>query len=603
MTTSPRRLRVALGALAVLVLLLALAALLLWNLNWARPLVIEHLQGRSQREVRIDDLQVRLDRHWQPVVALRGLRIANADWAGPEPFIDAREASFTFEWTSLFADVRIVREMRLVGARVSLHRQADGLRNWRLTRPDDRGPGRMRILRLAAEDSRLDLVHEGVELQVSLSAQAPPVHEDGYERRITFQGRFHGAAFEGHADTAASISMFGTGEFFPLRGEVRSSDASLQAEGRVADLLRLEQLDAHVRLHGDTLAALKAFIPGTPWPHSKPYRFEGDLAKRGDTWSARRAQLRIARTDLGGDATFALRPDGRHELKGQVRSRALHVEDLPLEPGDKPRAAPVAKPAMRLLPQSPVKLDGLRRLDGRIELQVDALHAPDWPVASGVRATLALDHGKLDVRLREGDLAGGALKGEFTLDAHDDSPTATLDLRAQGLALDRLWPRLPKQPGLEWPALQGHVRLQGQGASVADWLGKADGRVDLALKGGSVSRKLDARLGLDAGRMLSTLVRKGDEAVPIRCGAVSLAFANGTGRTQSFVLDTDRTQVEGQGSVHLGDETWALLLTPKPRDAALALPSSILAQGTFRGLHYSLKPREELPASARRTCG
>jgi hypothetical protein len=55
------------------------------------------------------------------------------------------------------------------------------------------------------------------------------------------------------------------------------------------------------------------------------------------------------------------------------------------------------------------------------------------------------------------------------------------------------------------------------------------------------------------------------------------------------VLDTAQTHIEGEASLHLRDETWALLLTPRAhKPSLLALDSSLLAQGTFRGFSYRL---------------
>lgn len=605
MTPLPRRVRLVLGALAVPVLLAGLlTGALLIEPDLARPALVHLLEKRAQREIRLERLSLHLDEHRRPVLTLHGLNVANVPWAGTKPLIVAREASFTFDWHSLWSAMRVVPEMRLVDAEVHLQRQADGLRNWRLTRPDDRGPARLRVLRLQAERSRLQFVHQGMALSIEISSQPLVPAQGAYVQQLRFRGELRGAPFEGSADTGAVLSLVDTGEFFALRGQARSGASQLQLEGRLADLLQLASLDAHTRLRGDTLAALKPFMPRPPWPHSLPYRFDGELTKRGPRWTARDARLQIARTDIAGQADYEKRSDGRNVLHATLHSERLYLDELPTQPGDKPPHGPVAKPPMRLLPQQPVPLEGLRRLDGELELAIGTLHAPAWPPAHDLRATLTLDRGRLGLQLRAGTLAGGALKGEFALDASGRSPQARLDLRGQGLVMTRLWPRLPRQEGLQWPALQGHVQLRGQGRSIADWLGSADGRVDLSLAGGSVNRRLDARLGLDAGRMLGTLLGRGDAPVPIRCGAVSLAFANGAGRTRHFMLDTDRTRLDGEGRVHLGEETWALLLTPqREAQAALQLPRSLLAQGTFRGARYELAPREPLPHADRKACG
>lgn len=604
MTPPPRTLAALLGASGVLLVL----ALLMADWNWARPAVVRYIEHKSKREVQVDDLQIRLDADWQPVVRLRGLRVANAPWAsGGRPFITAREASFTFDWATLFSDVRVMRRMHLVEADVDLQRQPDGLRNWRLTRPDDRGGARLRVQRLQAERSRLTLAHRGLGLM--LEARSTPLAQphDGRTQRIAFQGRFGDAGWAGQAEAGPVLSMVDTSERFPLRGEARSGDTTLAVQGEIADLMQLSAVDTQVQLRGDTLAELHAFLPRGEWPASPPYRFDGQVVRDGASWVTRRARLTLGRSDLAGEARYTparAQRDERASLQATVTSERLRLQDLPSRHGEPALAAgrPPA-PATRVLPQRALPLEALRKLDGRIAVQIGTLEAPKWPGAHGLAALATLDRGDVQVQLQRGELAGGRWEGRFALDTRGKQPEAALQLKARGVKLTELWPGLARQPDVhdvKWPAVDGSLKLSTVGATLASWWGGVDGQLDLQFIGGSLPKKLDARLGLHAGRMLSTLVG-GNQPVPIRCGALSVAFSGGVGRTKELVLETERTQVQGIGSVHLAEESWALVLTPQAHGGTL--PASIVAQGTFRGAKVELAQREALPAGAAGRCG
>jgi len=137
---------------------------------------------------------------------------------------------------------------------------------------------------------------------------------------------------------------------------------------------------------------------------------------------------------------------------------------------------------------------------------------------------------------------------------------------------------------------------------VAAWLGSANGQLGLTTEGGNLSLRLDAKLGLNPGKLMRSFFT-GDRPVPIRCGALHINFVNGTGSTQQLVLDTAQTHIEGEGRLLLRDETWALLLTPKAHQPALlALDSSLLAQGTFKGLSYKLDDNKQPSKSASGAC-
>lgn len=604
MNPPPRHLAALLGASGVLLVL----ALLMADWNWARPAVVRYFEHKSKREIQVEDLQVRLDADWQPVVRLRNLRVANAPWAtGDRPFITAREASFTFEWASLFSELRVMRKMHLVDADIDLQRRPDGLRNWRLTRPEDPGRGRMRIHRLQAERSRLTLSHGGIGL--TLEARSTPLAQphEGYTQRVDFRGRYGGADWAGQAETGAVLSMVDTAERFPLRGQASSGDTSLGVQGQVADLMQLTAVDARVRLHGETLAQLQPFLQRVPWPASRPYRFEGRLVRDNSTWAAHDAHLALGRSDLRGQARYTparTQRDRRAVLQADVTSERLRLEDLPSRHGietsaTNPRATAANAPraATHVLPQRELPLDALRALDGRITLRVEQLDVPKWPAARNLHALATLDGGAMRVQLQRGEFGSGRWQGSFALDTRPREPEAALQLQARGVKLPQLWPALSREPGVQWPAVDGELKLSTLGPTLASWWRGVDGQLDLSFTGGSLPKKLDARLGLHAGRMLGSLIG-GDKPVPIRCGAVSLAFSGGVGRTKVLVLETERTQVQGSGSVRLADERWNLVLTPEAHGGVL--PASIVAEGSFRGLKVELAQREPVAATQAR---
>lgn len=577
LATHPKTL-VAVGGLITLVLLVAL---LDWN--WFRPALERHLSQRSHRAVRIDDLHLRLNAQLQPVVRLRGVHIQNAPWAGDQPFVVAGEASFTFSWPSLFRDVKVVTHLRLVDADIHLARQADGLRNWRLTRPDDRGPARLLVLRLEPVRSQLHVVHQGVGLTLQTTS-SPLAQADGeLTQRIGFSGTYRDAAFAGETLAGPVLSLQRTGELFTLRGEARSAQTQLHVDGRMADLLKLGGLDAQVKLSGPKLDQLKPFFAQFGWPATAAYQAEARVTRDGDSLSAKALHATLGRSDVAGELGYDWRGE-RSSAKAVLHSKHLHIAEL-LRPG-----APASAP-QRLLPQSALPLAALKHIDAELQWKVDALQAPTLPALTGLQLRATLDQGQLQIALQDTQVAGGQLGGQFALDTQPASPRARIELHAKALRLEKL---LPAPARIEGP-LSGQLKLSGHGPSVAAWLGSASGQLSLSLPGGNLSPGLDAKLGLNAGKLLRSWWAS-DKAVPIRCGAAVIDFSNGTGTTGQLMLDTAQTRIDGQGKLQLRDETWVMLLTPQLHQSALlALNSSVLVQGSFRDASYKLVAREPQP--------
>ena len=579
--TLGRKMKVALGVLAGLALGVAM-----FDWNWFRPALERYLTHTSQRTVQLADLHLSLDAALQPTVRLRGIRIQNAPWADPRPFAVVGEARFTFGWTSLFDDVRVISHLALVDADIDLERQADGLRNWRLTRPDDRGPARVRVLSLETHNSQLRLVHRGVGLALQATAtqlpspDGPPGPPGLFTQRIVFSGRLHDAPFAGEALTGPVLTLQRTGEFFALRGQVQSGTARLQLDGRIADLLQLAEIDAHVQLSGPSLDQLAPFFPAVPWPPSRPYRAEAQLTKHGDDMAAQALQLQLGNTDLAGEIGYD-KKDDLASLHATLRSERVSIADLASL--TKAASGPPAQAGLRVLPQAALPLEHLHGIDAKLSLNVKTLQSPGLPDVHGLSASATLKRGLLQLSLQDAELAAGHLNGLLALDSRRPTPTVRIELRARGLRLEKLW---PGQAHVEGP-LNGQAQLSGRGHSVAAWAGSASGQLSLAMQGGSLSKRLDAKLGLNGGKLLRSLFS--ERQVPIGCGALAIDFDDGQGRTRQMVLETAQTRVEGQGSLHLRDESWAVLLTPQARTPApLALNASVLAKGSFRDFSYTL---------------
>ena len=156
------------GAATIGVALVALLWAFDWN--WFRPRLEHYLAEKSQRSVRIGDLHLSLSAAFDPTLRLRGVRIENAPWADARPFIDAGELRATFLLSSLIDKRPVISRLVVIDADIDLERQVDGLRNWRLIHPDDRGPTRVRLMSIEAIRSKIRFAHRALEIDVQTAA-------------------------------------------------------------------------------------------------------------------------------------------------------------------------------------------------------------------------------------------------------------------------------------------------------------------------------------------------------------------------------------------------------------------------------------------------
>jgi len=590
----PRRFRALRVALAALLALAALCWAFDWN--WCRPLIQHYVMSHSGRTIAFKDMKVHFRDGLDPTIEFRGLTIQNAPWAASRaPFIRAGHLAVTLSWRSLGSGMTIIRWLELDDAQVDMERLADGLRNWRISHPDDRGPPHVRVLMLDARRSSLHMIEgaTGLEAQVTSSPLPARVLLAGHPdlpltRLLTFQGRIKDDPFEGTAQVS-DVLVFGVpGRDFGLRLDARSGTVRVEATGLSNDAHALGDVDCDIKL------SAAGGGPAKPLPEAlarlRPLVAEGHLVKLGDRWTGSDVRLQAGRhTSAIVDAVFTgnLKSESpRRTLKATLREAVVDLGELSEPPartaGDDPA-----------LSSRPLPLERLRQFDADIDVRPVRLVGAGRGLAQGiksVRGHVTLANGLLHLQALDGTIADGHVTGTLQVDAARAPADVAADLKLRGLHVDQLSATLAANGALAG-AIDGHVALRSRGESTRALVEAARGSVTLSLAdGASVSKRLDAKLGLNGGEWLRTLFDQ-SARVPVQCAEVTLAFEHGVATPRRFVFETPSTALAARGSLDLVNETVDATLTPAHKKLALlALDKSIHAKGPWHGVKFALAP-------------
>ena len=590
---APRRSRALRGVLVVVLALVALCWAFDWN--WCRPLIRHYVMSRSQRRIDFDDMKLHFRDGLDPTIEFRGLTIQNAPWAATQaPFIHAGRIALTVSWRTLGSDMTVISMIELDDAQVDMERRADGIRNWRITRPDDRGPPRVRVLALDARNSSLHTIHRGIglDLDASTTPLATPrrlaAHADlPLTKRLVFKGTYKDKAFDGDADVSDVLTFGATPRVFALQGTARMGALGLAAVGVSSDVHALGDVDLDATLSTDAGGAI------WPLPESlarmRPLAAQGHVAKAGERWTGTGVHVRAGKqTTAIVDATFtgSFRSETpRRTLKATLRDAVIDVDDVLPSRGKTPDTPAEGEPT---LSTQPLPLDRLRELDADIDLRPTRIVGTERAGVQGVRGHATLDAGVLRVQALDVALADGHVTGSLQVDASRSPADVALDLGARGLRVDQLSPKLAANGALDG-VVDGHAAVKTRGESPRALLAGANGVVTLSLAdGASVSKRLDAKLGLNGGEWLRTLFDK-SARVPVQCASATLALEHGVATPRHFVFETPDTALAARGSANLVDETIAATLTPAHKKLALlALDKSIHVEGPWHGVKIAL---------------
>lgn len=599
----------------IVLLLLVVAALFDWN--WVRPPIERYISQKTQREFHMDDLHVRLG--LAPTIRMRGVYFGNADWSKEgKPMAKAEQLEFSISLRDL-PEKFLIPRVALTRPELVFERLPDNRKNWILAEPSETRPSKLRISTLSVDQGQLRYIDHGepFELDVAAStfdpakqekakdADSPPANER-YSTRYEFKGLYHGAAFKGTALTGEVLSFQESGVPFPIQGDLQAGTTRVRVEGTIADAANISGIDTQLRIEGKTLANIYPFLL-LPLPASPPYRLEGHLVLKGNRYSIDDLRGRIGSTDVYGKGAY-IDKKPRPLLQGELHSKNLDLADLgPLigietkETGGKPqltqaqtRDRPTAKSRQKrvdpdhLLPSGSFDGSRLQKIDAEVDLRATRLKVPKGLPLEDLKASLRLHDAVMVLNPVDFGFAGGTIAGKARLDARAPIIKSDVQIDLQGIQLGNFVPKdsvIAKGTGRAGASLH----LTGTGNSIADAAAKANGRISTTVVNGQVSNLLDAASGLNIGKVLA-LLAGGDKDIVIHCGGAVFDVKDGRGQSTLFVVDTEQTQVLGDGWFNLADERFDLTVAPKPKEASLlSLRTPVRVYGSFSDPNFELK--------------
>jgi hypothetical protein len=594
-TTTRRDRRAHAWQIALLVTLVLLGALALaWDWNWFKGPIERRVATATGREFRIDGaLDVDLGRI--VIVRAEDLSLANARWALAPEMARADLLRVEVPFWPLLRGERTLRRVDVVRPTLLLERNRKGLANWEFERdrpPPERESRGWSFGELRVHDGRLDVRDTPLDtdLRLTVDSSTPQPGDESVRLLVRGTGRYRGHPFQlvGTADSPVAL-LAREDPAYRVDFSARAGATRGRLHGALQVPLDPDRLTINAELRGDDLSDLYPLV-GLPVPSTPPYRVEGRLERRGRTVALRDLRGKVGDSDVAGDFGVDLAGD-KPLIEADLASTHLDLDDLGgflgLPPGtaegesasaEQRAEAERRKASPRLLPDKQYDLDKLAAVNADFHLHAADIDAGKWPIEA-LAINLRLRDSLLEVSPLEIGFAGGQVAGDVRLDARKPVIDSAANLALRSVDLEKIWPDM-KPPNVG--RINGVIDLRGQGNSVAEMLGTADGEVQLGMGRGRFSNLLLELAGLDVAESLKFLIGK-DKTVRLRCAYGDFAVADGKVKTQSLVFDTSDTVMFGDGSVHLGEEALALELRPEPKDfSPLSLRGPLHIDGTFK---------------------
>lgn len=423
------------------------------------------------------------------------------------------------------------------------------------------------------------------------------------------EGRYHGHPMTATLRTGPALAGL-TADIeaaaVPMQLKLQAGPARLHFDGQVRDLFGSQQFEGRYEVAGPSLAAIGDPL-GITLPTTKQFSMLGRIRRQGTHWEALVQRAQVGRSRLAGEFTFDAPRGAKPRLTGRLTGPLLYLEDLgPAigvggQPSAQQKADEAAKarrvarqeakaraarpPGARVLPDRKFDLPSLSAMNADVSVALDRLDPGSErldPMAP-LRARVILEGGVLRIDDILARWAQGQVQGKLQVDGRNPVAKWEAHLAASGLVIEQ-WLNLKRPPGRP-PYITGvlgaRVDITGQGRSTAEFLASADGRALLHWTRGSISHLVVEGAGIDVAQALGVLIR-GDQALPVTCGAADLVVKDGRVTPQVLLVDTRDSTLWAEGSLSLADEKLALVARVEPKDfSPLALRSPLHVDGTL----------------------
>jgi len=545
------------GAVAAIVFLL----LLILTFGWThlRGPLERRLSRELGRPVTIGALR-RIDHtFFSPQIQIGNMHVAQPDWVGGGDMIIVRQATVQLPLLPLLFGQAHPRAIAIDGLTVALVRRDATHANWKGFPEVGRTGAGLQHVTIRHGVLTLDDRKRDHHLTAAIAAD---------DRGLAIVGT---GTLEGHASTIRLIGHPLVGKAWPFRLDYRSAIASATLIGRADHPLDLGHFDARAEGWTDNLEHLdlliEAGLPGT-----QPARAIAIVRRDRPKWTIKDLRMRVGRSNFEGNLTVT-KIDGRSKVDGALISTALDFDDLASDEGLARAAARRAASGPRVIPDTAISLDHMRRTDGSIRFDIQRLLFRRPSVFQGIMTKLTLDHGVLTADPFFVRMAVGGVSGFARVKHQTGTPLLTLDLKLRNARIEE-----PMGDAASGP-LAAQLRLEGPGRTIREALAHANGTIGVVGGTGVINRRAALFLGADGGR---AWFEGKDETTSLRCAIAHFGVKKGLATADTLILDTAVSRSDGSGTIDLGTEQLALSLPGRPKlDHAVPLDVPVRLVGTL----------------------
>lgn len=576
------------AAVAVLVLILA-SLLFPWKLNFLRDTIAKKVQDSTGRTFAINgDIWV----YWLqgPRVTIDGLQLGNPAWASTPQMATVEHIDASVSLGNLLRKRLVLKRFDAVRPVANLEEGPDGKRNWYFDQQQSDSSTSIVIQQMAVEQGHVGYVVKSKDTDVqadlaTLTGANVDTKGAGSTNGIGAKatGKWNGLKLDVDAKGGDLLKLQDSDNAYPLDIKATIGSSRVAAVGTVTGVAALKAADLKVTLSGANLGEWYRIV-GVGLPETPPYQTTGRVRISDGVYRYEDFTGRLGSSDIGGSVAFENRA-ARPFVSGTLVSNQLDLKDLaPLmgkktEPAVAPKVIDATKP-QKLLPQETFSTDKWNTLDADVRFTGKNIKNAGSIPFDNLEIHAVMQDRVLSFTPLSFGFADGKIAGNIRIDGSAQPMHATVDGRFTDLSLARLTPKVTEATKGSLGRLNGTVKIDGRGNSVATMMAGANGAVQIAMGRGESSSLVLELVGLQGPQVVRYLL--GDEKSKIRCAIGDFAITNGDLATKTSLVDTDINVITFVGNANFATEQIDFKVSPLPKKRSIGvLRTPFNMTGTF----------------------
>ena len=576
-----------------LLVLLLVSMLFPWKLNFLRGTIVDKVQAGTGRSFAIDgDIWL----YWLqgPRVTIDGLRLGNPSWASTPQMVAVDHVDTTVSLGALLHSRVVLPKLTVVKPVVNLEEGPDGKRNWYFDKQQSDSSTSIVIGNMAVEQGHIGYVVKSkqTDVQVDLATLTGADVDtkgggstNGIGARAT--GTWNGLKVDIDAKGGDLLKLQDADTAYPLNVKATIGSSKVAADGTITGIAALKAADLKVDLSGNDLAEWYRIV-GVGLPATPPYRTAGHVRIADGKYRYDDFTGKVGSSDIAGSVAFENRQrDGKARpfVSGTMTSNQLDLADLApmtgkkLEPAVAPKVIDATKP-QKLMPQQTFSTEKWDTLDADVTFHGKNIKNAGSIPFDNLEIHATMQDKVLSFTPLNFGFADGKMGGNFRFDGSKSPMHATVDARFSDLSLARLTPKVTETTKASLGRLNGTLKVDGRGDSLATMLATSNGSAQIAMGRGESSSLVLELIGLQGPQVVRYLL--GDENSKIRCAIGDFAITNGDMATKTSLIDTDINVITVEGNANFANEKLDFKVTPLPKKKSIVvLRTPFYMTGTF----------------------